>query len=162
MNTETITLNINWSTSRGQNTYGYNICRIEDNRTGKRYRTCGGGYDMLGSVLGEWLTDRYQDRLRAISHLAGSYYSKATGYQSHRKPGASLPFGDPDPAYFYGMSRDDDTGRVTLDGACGISTMQTIANAIGLTFLWVGNRKGHTVAYVVTDHGMPEPQKAAA
>lgn len=146
------TLLISWSVSRGRDTYGYNICRLDDTDTGKRYRTCGGGYDMLGTVLGEWLADRYQDRLRGISDRAGSYYSKAGGYQTHRLPdGGSMPFGRPDPAYLYGMARNDDTGAVTLDGACGCSTMRDVAAHIGLAIASVVNRKGQVVAYSVTD-----------
>jgi hypothetical protein len=51
-------LNISWSVSRGQDTYGYNICRLDDTRTGKRYHLNGGGYDMIGTVLGDWLEDQ--------------------------------------------------------------------------------------------------------
>ena len=153
------TLSISWSTSRGVDTYGYNICRLDDNRTGKRYRTCGGGYDMVGTVIGEWLADVYQSELQAIGHRAGSYYSKADGYQSHRiADGGSLPYGRPDPSKLYGMTRNDDTGRVTLDGACGTSTMIAIAEAIGLRFSWFGNRKGHTLGYFVS----PAAVQAAA
>ena len=140
------TLSISWSTSRGVDTYGYNICRLDDNRTGRRYRTCGGGYDMIGTVIGEWLADVYQSELQAIGHLAGVYYSKAGGYQSRRSAdGLGLVR-----AYLYGMTRNDDTGRVTLDGACGTSTMIAIAEAIGLRFSWFGNRKGQTLGYFVS------------
>ena len=141
------TLLISWSTSRGMNTYGYNICRLDDTETGCRYRTCGGGYDMTGAVLGEWLTARYQDRLRAIGDKAGSYYSKANGYQSHR----SADGRNSDRAYLYGMARNDDTGAITLDGACGTSTMQVIAEAIGVNLTWFGNKKGKTLGYFVSD-----------
>jgi hypothetical protein len=145
------TLTLSWSTSRGVNTYGWNICRLDDKATGKRYRTCGGGYDMVGTVLGQWLTDAHQDRLREIGDKAGSYYSKAGGYKSHRVPSSSLPFGRPDPAYFYGMTRNDDTGRVSLDGACGVETVLSVALAIGLNISRVGDKKGRTVAFLVTN-----------
>lgn len=138
-------LNLSWSTSRGRDTYGYNICRLDDSATGKRYRTCGGGYDMVGTVLGEWLSDVYQSELQEIGDRAGSYYSKAAGYQSHRTADGR----NPDPAYLYGMTRNDDTGRITIDGACGTSTVRDIAQAIGLNLVWFGDRKGRTLGYFV-------------
>ena len=145
-------LNITWSTSRGMNSYGWNICRLDDSLTGRRFRTCGGGYDMIGTVLGEWLAATYQDRLRAIGLQAGSFYSKASGYKTHRTmDGGSLPFGRPDPAYLYGMTRNDDTGAVTIDGACGVSSVCAIAAAIGLRLSPTCNRRGHVNGYMVTD-----------
>lgn len=64
-------LTLTWSISRGRDTYGYNICRLDDPQTGKRYRCNGGGYDMTGTVFGMWLMDVHQDRLSA---LAWSFY----------------------------------------------------------------------------------------
>jgi hypothetical protein len=154
-------LTLSWSVSRGQNTAGWNICRLDDKQTGKRYRTCGGGYDMTGTVIGEWLTDRYQDRLQAIGDRASSYYSKAGGYKTHRVPGSSMPFGDIDRAYYYGMTRNDDTGRVGLDGACGVETMLRIAEAIGLRVTRTSDPKGRTVGFTVIDSGLPPVQVAA-
>ena len=148
-------LTLSWSVSRGQNTCGWNICRLDDNYTGKRFRTCGGGYDMVGSVLGQWLTERYQDRLQAIGDRASSYYSKAGGYKTHRVAGSSLPFGDIDRAYHYGMTRNDDTGRVSLDGACGVETMLDIANAIGLQITRNSDKRGRTIGFFVTDTAQP-------
>lgn len=137
---------ITWSTSRGHDTYGYNICRLDDSIRGRRFRTCGGGYDMIGTVLGDWLTTTQQDALRAISARAGSHYSKAGGYKSHR----TADDRNPDPAYLYGMTRNDDTGAVTIDGACGVSTVMRIAEAIGLDLHSFHDRRGRTLGYIVT------------
>lgn len=43
-------LDLTWSTSKARDTYGYNITRLDDSISGKRYKTCGGGYDMIGTV----------------------------------------------------------------------------------------------------------------
>jgi len=153
---QTQTLTLHWSTSRGRDTYGYNIRRITDITTGKHYRTCGGGYDMTGSVFGEWLNDVYADRLQAIGHRAAAYYSKAGGYKTHTDANGYRLRG-----YIYGMTRNDDTGRVTLDGACGMSCMEDIAQEIGLTLKRVTDRKGNTIAFIVTDNGAPVVQEAA-
>lgn len=150
-------LSLTWSTSRGRDTYGYNIARLESRNTGHRYRTCGGGYDMTGTVLGEWLAAEYQDRLRAIADKAGSHYSKAGGYHSHR----SADGRNPDRAFYYGMTRNDDTGAVSLDGACGRSCMEGIAQAVGVSLSAVCNRRGHITGYMVTDYGTAEALQAA-
>lgn len=148
-------LTLSWSTSRGVNSYGWNICRLDDRQTGKRFRTCGGGFDMVGTVIGEWLMSRYQDRLQAIGDRAGSYYSKAGGYKTHRVPGSSMPFGDIDRSYYYGMTRNDDTKRVSLDGACGVETMLRVAEAIGLTVTRNSDNRGRTIGFFVTDTTQP-------
>lgn len=118
---ERTSLMIDWSKSRGESTYGWNICRLKDTYTGKRYRTCGGGFDMIGSVLGNWLADRYQDRLETIAHHAAS---------------------------FNGMRRCKRTGRIVLDGGCGVESMRRIAEAVGLNVSPVPNRRGQTVAFL--------------
>lgn len=130
-------LNISWSVSRGQYTNGYNICRLDDVRTGKRYRTCGGNYDMIGTVLGEWIEDRYQDELRAlVSTLPLEDCNYATkGYKQTKD--------------LYGLTINPD-GRVSLSGSCGVNSMQRIGEALGLKFQWLGNRKGHTTGYFVS------------
>jgi hypothetical protein len=133
-------LNISWSVSRGQDTYGYNICRLDDVRTGKRYRTCGGGYDMIGSVLGDWLEDRFQEELRA---LVADLPKQKYGGTSYMQISEEI-----NPKY-YGLTISPD-GTVCLDGACGVSSMQRIGEALGLKFQWLGNRKGHTTGYFIS------------
>lgn len=59
------TIEIKWGTSRGQNTYGYTTCALR--HQGERIASCnGGGYDMRGTVLGNFLTWAFPDELRAI------------------------------------------------------------------------------------------------
>lgn len=76
-------LTLSWSISRGRGTYGGNICRLDDTTTDKRYRCSGGGYDMTGTVLGDWLTDVYQSELQALAPRAGAWYSKAGGNRTN-------------------------------------------------------------------------------
>lgn len=56
-------LALSWSISKGRDTYGYNICRLDDRNNGKRFRCMGGGYDMIGTVFGDWLETYYQSEL---------------------------------------------------------------------------------------------------
>lgn len=139
----TTILTVKWSTSRGRDTYGYNIVSIRDENTGKRYRAMGGGYDMTGTAFGEWLAYVYQDRLTAISDRA---YQTAT------------PTGDGGPwtrttndGGLYGMTFYPHVPGIALDGACGLSSMERIAEAIGLTVRHITNRKGHTTMFVIED-----------
>lgn len=60
-----LSLEFKWSVSRGRDTAGYNICSLYvDGR--KVASTCGGGYDMKGTVLGKYIAGAYADRLLAL------------------------------------------------------------------------------------------------
>ena len=133
-------LAISWSVSRGRDSYGYNICRLDSRQSGSRYKCNGGGYDMIGTVFGDWLEAEYQREL--VEHV---------------KELPKIPYGtigrlqiseEINPSY-YGLTIRED-GSVALDGACGINCMIRIAEAIGLEVQWEGNRKGHTVGYFVS------------
>jgi hypothetical protein len=133
-------LAISWSISRGQDTYGYNICRLDDRSTGQRFRTSGGGYDMIGTVLGQWLATNFQDELLKMTRKAGAVFTKKGGYKSYNGKSGK----------FYGMTYFKDDNRVSLDGACGTSCMIAVAEALGFEVQWEGNRKGHTTGYIVS------------
>jgi hypothetical protein len=127
---------ISWSTSRGRDTYGYNICRLDDRNNGKRFRTLGGGYDMIGTVFGDWLEENYQDELRKIPARA---YSRFDGERFVGEKGD-----------LYGMTLYLKDGSIRLDGGCGIRAMLDIAKAIGLEVEQeVDRRKGHLVGFYV-------------
>ena len=135
-------LQISWGVSRGRATYGYNICRLNDSVTRARYRCKGGGYDMIGTVFGEWLQNTYQEKLLALvkelmkdpDNFSDCGYS-VSGYIKFKG--------------LYGMTYNTNTDIVSLDGACGIESMRYIAEAIGAEVQWVGSRKGSTQAYMV-------------
>ena len=121
-------LSLSWSVSKGANTYGYNICRLDDRNNGKRFRTIGGGYDMIGTVFGEWLETYYQKELLKIKD------------------------GD-----FYGMTYLAYKNKVSIDGACGIESMIRIAEAIGLEverdYIAKGRRRGETIGWFIQMKG---------
>lgn len=116
-----IHLALSWSVSRGADTYGYNICRLDDTETDKRYRCSGGGYDMTGTVFGNWLKTRFAERLAAANV-----------------------------SQYYGARKRED-GSISLDGACGLECMIDIAKAIGLQVQRTQNRKGNTTGFLITD-----------
>ena len=56
------TLKFKYTTSRGRDSYGYNICSlwVDGEKTAS---TCGGGYDMKGKALGNWIARKFQNEL---------------------------------------------------------------------------------------------------
>ena len=137
-------LSVAWSVSRGRDTYGYNICTVTDESTGKKYRCNGGGYDLLGTSFGEWLQDRYQRELVDIKERAHGTWTETTEGPWERMY---------DDAGLYGMGVNymlDGSVKVTLDGACGESSMRKIADALELNVRATVNRKGHVTGYLIS------------
>jgi len=59
------TIAIKWGTSRGRDSYGYTTCSLYED--GRKIAACnGGGYDMRGTVAGDWVTARLAPALRKI------------------------------------------------------------------------------------------------
>ena len=57
------TLYVKWETSERDD---YLTCALREG--GRKVASCsGGGYDMLGTVLGEWLSATYPDRLSKLN-----------------------------------------------------------------------------------------------
>lgn len=111
---QTIVAEIRWTVSRGRDTYGYNICSLWIN--GKKAYSCnGGGYDMVGTCFGEWLQDNALDEIKKLSTV--DFYGISFYCQAENKRHQTYQDGD----------------SVTLDGACGFSSMQRIATACGYT-----------------------------
>lgn len=133
-------LDISWSISRGRDTYGYNICRLDDSITRTRYRCMGGGYDMIGTVFGQWFMTTHQDKLQAlVKARAADLIDCGYAVPGYKK----LPD-------LYGLNVKPD-GIVSLDGACGIESMRSIVEACGFDVEWAGDRKGHTRGYYVQE-----------
>lgn len=135
-------LSLSWSVSRGRDTYGYNICRLDSRDTGKRYKCSGGGYDMLGTVFGDWLANEHQARLQAWAHkqalVDAGYVTKNYCRIENDVNGLVI--------------RPD--GTVSLDGACGIESMLRIAEAIDLDvqqeYIRKGKRRGETIGWFIS------------
>jgi hypothetical protein len=75
--TETTThvLRLKWTTSRGRDTYGWNVVTLTDETTGRKYRAKGGGYDMTGTVFASWLLGENKLRV-ALAREARKYARK--------------------------------------------------------------------------------------
>lgn len=62
---KTTLLTIKWGTSRARDSYGYTLCSLYID--GEKAERCnGGGYDMTGTVIGNYIARVYTDRLRAL------------------------------------------------------------------------------------------------
>lgn len=137
-------LALSWSVSRGRDTYGYNICRLDDTSTGERFKCMGGGYDMQGTVFGSWLEACYQDRLVELKDRANYFFK--TG---------EMPRANDRPDRLYGMAYIVEDDRISLDGSCGLECMIRIAEAIGLEverdYIAKGRRRGETVGWYVSE-----------
>lgn len=139
-------LEIRWSVSRGRETYGYNICTLEDHDTHKRYRCNGGGYDMLGTVFAEWLQDTHYPALLELAPRAHGGYI-LDGETHTRRPNYEAPDS------LYGLTWTLRVRRggssVALDGACGLESIERIARAIGLKVSRIMNRRGNVTMFIV-------------
>jgi hypothetical protein len=132
-------LPLTWATSRGRDTYGYNVCRLDDSTTDTRFRCSGGGYDLIGTVFGNWLESVHQESLLTLRDRFDSW-SRETGFVRQEN----------NPARLYGATYYPAKNRVSLDGACGVESMRAIAEAIGVSVTRSYNRRGHTNGFFVS------------
>lgn len=238
-------LEFKWTVSRGRDTYGYNICSLYVN--GQRVSACnGGGYDMKGTSLGNWIERAYADRLRALkpedmpeqSHWEADYKAwicreclpdriaaELEPVQAHAEEIPNCPNCNAlmdrdnqagervsDGRKFYGLTFHDpnyDPGKAvigkdcadrtlggnsegqtvaereaagvsigleryqaiyaassphaterhtvpSIDGGCGMSSVERILEAIGLKLEWVPGRQNRkNDIYILRDSGMP-------
>lgn len=126
MNTKPSLLSFKWTTSRGRDTYGYNICSLYVD--GSKVSSCnGGGYDMQGTALAIYLVREYQDKLMAIKGRARKVCTQGTGMEwTHETNEDGL----------YGMTLlvpQKLRAHITIDGACGQSSVEKIAAEAGIT-----------------------------
>lgn len=91
---------------------------------------------MIGTVFGDWLAENFQAELLAIKN------------NLHRTwDGNKSIFND---RGLYGSSYDSEKNKVSLDGGCGISSMITIAEAIGLEVNYMPTKSGRTLGFYVS------------
>jgi hypothetical protein len=189
------TIEITWGTSRGRDTYGYTVCSLRYN--GRLISRCnGGGYDMRGTVVGNFVTWAFAPELRLLkpSDMPQQHHYD---YQTKQRVDDErsfygLRFIDPD--YNPGKAvigedcsdrtlADDSTGLTveqaeekgvsfglerlqaaykataphaterhtipSIDGACGMSSVERIFNGLGLGLRQIVNRSKLDVYEIV-------------
>lgn len=166
-------LEFKWTVSRGRDTYGYNICSLYVD--GKKMASCnGGGYDMQGTCLGNWIARAYPERLLEVKEefyglrfydpnfdpgkvvlehapVFGKDEDKGKTVEQLEKEGKSL--GLERYQQFHGNAAKVPTERHVIpriDGACGMSSVQRIGEAIGMKFEYVPVRSKNITIYKVT------------
>lgn len=136
---------LSWSTSRGCETYGYPICRLDDTSVGERFKCMGGGYDMVGTVFAQWLCANYQERLLKLKDRA-NYVFPVEGCGRHKEDREDS---------LYGMTYHEKGDRIYIDGACGLDCVQKIAREIGLDiereYITKGRRYGETIGWFISE-----------
>tara|TARA_R110000868_G_scaffold171824_4_gene407616 strand:+ start:260 stop:700 length:441 start_codon:yes stop_codon:yes gene_type:complete len=133
-------LSFKYTTSKGRDTYGYNIVTLYANGN-KVARTCGGGYDMRGTVLANYIKDNYLERLKTLKGNHGSL---------------------DDGSVFYGLmfynainnkrQKTYDNGcLISLDGACGENAIVRISEAIDVHLESI-KLSPNEYGYILTDN----------
>lgn len=117
-------LKFNWSVSRAYDTQGYNVCTLRAN--GRKVGNCnGGGYDLQGTALAEFVMGQYGKRLVKIKDRAGSVRVENTNPERNVKSDS-----------LYGLNiivhADGRLKSLWIDGGCGFGAVCRIMTAIGL------------------------------
>ena len=130
-------LKFKWTTSKAQNSYGYNICTLFVNNE-RRTRCNGGGYDMQGTCLGNWIARQFEKNLLKFKK---DFYG-LTFHNPNWKPSEEIiereeqgkSLGLERYQDFYRQSSKLPTKKHTIpqiDGACGFNSVENILNHIG-------------------------------
>ena len=169
------TLVFKWTVSKARDTYGYNICtlRVDDKVVS---RCNGGGYDMKGTCLGDYVATSFKDELLKldipINRRNGEDIQEYYGLTFHNpnydpgkaeidgetvedreKAGKSL--GLERYQSFYSASSKVPTEQHTeplIDGACGFSSVERILQALGYTLKCLHSMRNESI-YLLREGG---------
>jgi|TARA_R100000084_G_C4571392_1_gene109405 hypothetical protein len=131
------TLNFKWTISKGRDTYGYNICTLRDMGGNKIASTCGGGYDMQGTALGNFINSYFSNELKKLTaDRGGVAFAKRSGFYglTHYNPKAKSY------SRRY-LKRATEHTRSYVDGASGFDCMRRILAKIGFKMNFVQEKK---------------------
>lgn len=129
------TLTFNWTTSRARDSYGWNICTLKGFKGDKIASTCGGGYDMKGTVLGEMINKYFTYELKKLVANSGSMDTPSGFYGlSHYNPNAKT-------SKRRFLKRATSNTRTYVDGGCGFDSMRRILEKIGYKIEFVKETK---------------------
>lgn len=129
------TLDFKWTISKGVNTYGYKICTLKNFRNEKIASTCGGGYDMQGTVLGEMINKFFPNELKKLVANSGSLDTPSGFYGlSHHNPKAKT-------SKRRFLKRANKNTESYVNGSCGFEAMRTILDKIGFKIQFVKETK---------------------
>ena len=146
-------LKFKWTTSKAQNTYGYNVCTLLVD--GQKVSRCnGGGYDMQGTCLGSWIEKAFKKDLLKFKQ---DFYGLTFHNPNWKPTDKTLEQEKKDG--FVGLARYQDfykqssklpTEKHTIpqiDGACGFGSVSKILNHLGLNIELIDYESG---VYIVS------------
>ena len=133
-------LKYTYGTSRASDSYGYNMVglKVDDKRVA---RTCGGGYDMKGTVLGDWIEVEFKDKLLkfdktfyGLTYVNPDWKPSKETLEQEKKDGfiGLARYQD-----FHSRTSDLPTKKHTIpmiDGACGESSVTRIIEHLGYEY----------------------------
>ncbi len=123
----TFNLHFKWTVSKGVGTYGYNICSLLVDGV-KRGQCNGGGYDMQGSSFAQWIEVEFQTELQSL------FSNEIIETKAN-----DLPFNHIKTDRFHGVrvyKSKKGVYQIGLNGACGFSSIERIAESIGIILKW--------------------------
>ena len=151
-------LHFKWTISKARNSYGYNVCTLYVD-TEKVSRCNGGGYDMEGTCLGDWVAMKFEKELLKLDK---TFYGLTFNDPNYKPSQECLEKEEKDLLTkltglarlqdFYKQSSKLPTEKHTIpiiDGACGFSSVTTILNAIGFELQFLDRKTNDTIYKLV-------------
>lgn len=151
------TLKFKWTVSKARDSYGYNICSLWVD--GQKVSSCnGGGYDMQGTALGNWVEKEFQDKLLKLTkefyglsfhnpnYNPGNAIIDKQTVAEREKEGKSLGL-ERYQAFYSASSKIPTEKHVipVIDGACGFSQVEKILNAVGYQLEFVDQESSMSI-----------------
>lgn len=122
-------------TSRAKDSCGQRVVRLKQCGNSRSYSAAGGGYDLVGSALAQWLQAELQGCLRALPDSV-IHYLHTDENGSYTKKGY---------AAIYGTSRRG--GITSIEGACGLESVFKVFEAIGINIEKIPDGKGSPLGF---------------
>jgi len=151
------TLKFKWTVSKARDSYGYNICSLWIN--GQKVSSCnGGGYDMKGTALGNWVTKKFETKLLKLTK---EFYGLSF-HDPNYNPGKAMIDGqtiedrekkskscglERYQAFYHESSKIPTKNHIIplIDGACGVSEVEKILNAMGYQLEYVDEESSMSI-----------------
>lgn len=118
---------VRYGTSRGRDTYGYTTCTLSVAGKGRRGHCSGGGYSLIGTVIGEWLERDFSEQLKMLNF--GKL--RKIGYEL-----CGIRFIDQNTGKSVNQWKDGCT--ISINGIVGDSCMKEILQCLGYCLEYVG------------------------
>lgn len=147
-------LHFKWTVSKARDSYGYNICTlyVNDNKVS---RCNGGGYDMKGTCLGDFIAKEFEKELYETveepfyglsfhnpNYDPGKAIIDGKTVEQREQDGDSLGL-ERYQAFYSASSKVPTEVHVIplIDGSCGFSSVESIVRHLGYKISYTGESK---------------------